>query len=333
MKLTRRQFFLGSLTSIALLGCDSREKRATYLTHGSGTNLLLYNFDTKKIDLIPIGMGAHDVILRPGDFTKQLYSIEKAGKNLSVVDLKRKKMIKSLTLPSFEHFYGHLLFNDSGDRFYSSVINTQENVGYLSLYDSETLSLIKKFQVAPGYLHGLAFMSDRQTIAFASTGMKKDERVEHGSICLFDTKKEIVTKKCFLDNDKQTTAHLCVLPDDTIVSVNTIPRYLRASIKMTANVCSTNFSKNEKLLEVWKLPTVVQSNIVDEFLSLAIIPQDKILAVTSPGSSRVLYFDYENKKLIREEVRLSNGVGVYNKQFVFALDCKNPGAHLLVFQA
>lgn len=335
MKLTRRQFCWGSFASFALLGCDHQEKDVPYMAHASGHNLLLYNLVTNGIDLIPIGMNAHSLSQRSDGLRNQVFAIEKRGRIISVVDVKQKKLIKSLTLSPHELFYGHLLFTKNGDKFYSSVVNTKENTGYLVLHDTDSLKLLEKFPITSGYIHDLAFLSDKQSIAFTSTDMNKNERAELSSICLFDTKKGIVTKKSFLADEKQTTAHLCVLPDDTVVSANgvPVPNNLRSLIQITTNICSTNFSRNEKFLEIWKIPSDIQNNIKDVFLSLAITPQDGILAATNPGSSRVLYFDYMNKKLIKEEVRQTNGIGVFNKKFIFTLKCVRPGSHLLVLQA
>lgn len=244
--------------------------------------------------LIPAPCLGHEITVNP-TLSNQVFATEKSGPTAYMADISKNTLIREVTLKENSVFYGHGIFSGDGKYLYATVMNYDDNAGYISMRDSSTLQEVKRLASFGSHPHQLRWVKKDKVIAVANAfspiittnhSLLNYINIETGELVKsFHTN---VRSRHFTVTSDQETIFIGrnTSPEDATKSASEMKRYYLFD---TINTSTSSLSKSPVRLSTAPRAECL-SHVLIENLSLAIM--------TLVGFNEVVVWDYKNSKEI-----------------------------------
>ena len=252
------------------------------------SDLALTNLSSGESGKIPLSFRGHGTIKHPKKAWTVLVFPQRGGM-AAEVDIKSRKVSKQIAAETGQQFYGHGIFSDDGSTLFSTEINLKNGSGILAIRDSMTYKVIGKYETGGFIPHDVKLINNGKTLIVANAAPKATDKT---SLAYIDIHSGKILENPSTDFPKASFAHLALATGGEIF-ISTTP----IDNKMAGRV----FIRTPgKAIEVLPLPDLVLAKVEGQALSLAIDNQRGIVGVTIPQTGRVLFWNFHERKFLKQ---------------------------------
>ncbi len=297
-----------------------------------------YRLDGSQAFATPVAERCHDVYPHP-HLPLAVFVGRRPSRESYLIDSRDGRLLQVLASPVDRHFYGHGVFHEDGEWFYSTENDTADaGRGVLGVYRLEGRLLRRVGEHSTHGIgpHQLLWMPDGETLVVANGGIRTeaDSRemmnldAMEPSLVPLRRDGSLVSKEQ-LPERMNSVRHLAVAADGTVVSGQQYEGDPMDRVPLLA------IKRPGQPFQYFPLGEA-QRQIMNQYTaSLAIHDALRLLAVTAPRGNKVLVWELDSTRL-RQEIHLPDcaGVAAVAEGFVVSsgqgrcrlLDCR--GAHI-----
>ncbi|WP_137819925.1 DUF1513 domain-containing protein [Pseudomonas sp. 2FG] len=298
-----------------------------------------YRLDGSKVFATAVNERCHDVVPHPS-LPLAVFVGRRPSTESYLLDLRDGRLLQTLNSPAHRHFYGHGIFHQSGEWFYSSENDTAEpGRGVLGVYRLDGRRLLRSHELSSHGVgpHQLLWLPDGETLVVANGGIRTeaDSRVAmnldamESSLVLLKRDGTLLSKEQ-LPERMNSVRHLAVAGDGTIVSGQQYQGAPGDHAPMLA------IKRPGQAFQPFPIADAQRQAMNQYSASLAIHSELRLLALTAPRGNRFMVWDLDSAQL-RLDAPLPDcaGVGAVAAGFVVSsgqgrcrlYDCR--GEHLV----
>ncbi len=278
-----------------------------FITEGQTRYVLaIVNLDAwmPSAERIPLDFLAHGIAFDPNDGHRAVM-FEKKGPGACVVDLRSRKVVRSISTASSRQFYGHGAFSRDGALLYATESRLdREFEGVLVVRDAKTFDELGTLPTHGTAPHDCQIINDGKTMVIANGGGPP-----HGSapsVTYVDLQTNKLLERITLRSPKFNTGHVAVssLGDLAIVSaprdgLPTPNQQLGAVTLRPVGSMATTVTKPNKVIQ----------RMLGETLSVEINEEQRIVLATHPLGDCVSVWKLDDVAFIETlELRGPRGV-------------------------
>ncbi|QLF92325.1 DUF1513 domain-containing protein [Pseudomonas sp. ABC1] len=309
----KRRTFLGAGSALLALGAlggwalsrhDGQPLLLSARNDSQGRHYAVgYRLDGSQVFATPVAERCHDVYVHP-QRPLAVFVGRRPSRESYLVDLRDGKLLQVLQSPEHRHFYGHGVFHDSGDWFYTTDNDTSEpGRGVLGVYrvHEDRLERVDERSTHGVGPHQLLWMPDRETLVVANGGIRTeaDSRemmnldAMEPSLVLMNRDGTLLSKER-LPERMNSVRHLAVAADGTVVSGQQYEGDPMDSVPLLA------IKRPGQEFQPFPLADAQRQTMNQYTASLAINDSLRLLAVTAPRGNRVFFWDLDSTRLVHE---------------------------------
>lgn len=268
----------------------------------------------------PVATRCHDITRHPF-LPIALFVGRRPSTESYLIDLRDGRLLQTLRSQTNRHFYGHAIFDASGDWLFSTENDIRDpGKGVISAYRFDGAQLLPHHEF-PSYgigPHQLAWMPDGNTIVVANGGIRTeaDSRKEMNlnamepSLVLVSRDGRLLSKET-LPEQQSSIRHLSVAADGTIVTGQQFMGDAYKEVPLLAikrpHQPFTTFPVSHRALSEMRHYTA----------SISINSELRQLAITAPRGNRFYIWNLDNSELLLDvAVPDCAGVGALENGFV-----------------
>ena len=268
----------------------------------------------------PVKARCHDVTKHPF-LPVALFVGRRPSTESYLIDLRNGKLLQTLTSQASRHFYGHAIFDASGEWLYSTENDTSEpGTGVVSAYrfDGNQLEHHHEF---PSYgigPHQLAWMPSGDTIVVANGGIRTeaDSRKDMNlnamapSLVLISRDGKLLSKET-LPERQSSIRHLHVANDGTVVTGQQFMGDAYKEVPLLA------IKRPNQPFQTFPAAKHVLAEMQHYTASICINSELRQLGVTAPRGNRFYIWNLDSAELLLDaSVPDCAGVGAVKNGFV-----------------
>jgi len=271
-----------------------------------------YGLDGRAELVTRISQRAHDIAIHPQQ-PLALWVARRPGTESHLIDLQTGRLLQTVKTPSDRHFYGHALFDSSGQWLYSTENDCLDpGRGVLGVWRLNGEQLVREGELSTHGIgpHQLGWLNDGQTLVIANGGIRTEaeSRVEMNldamqpSLVLMRSNGELLSKET-LPQPMNSIRHLAIADDDSIAVVQQYmgepfePADLIAVKRPGQAFAPFPINENQRL------------GLNQYCASVAIHSPRRLLAVTAPRGNRFLVWHLDSAELLLD-THLADCAGV-----------------------
>ncbi len=301
MSYTRRQFLeIFSATTVLLLteGCGYAATKSTDdLIIGGGQYfdlntrqahrvLSIVDIQKAKYELIDLPFLPHGIAMHP-THRQHIALFEKKGAGACLVDIKTKKVIKTITTKAGQHFYGHGQYSPDGQILYCTENRLKDEYGLVVMRNANDMTFIGEFPTYGANPHECQWLADGKTLAITNGGSLR--RNSPPSVTYVNAISQKLVETFPIPNNKINAGHLAKATKEGVIVVSA--PFEGYAPKGSGGV--TFFKKDHK--KTFMSQDIKQS-IQGEALS--VVTLDNIAGVTHPDANLVTFWDINKPQLL-----------------------------------
>lgn len=296
-----------------------------------------YRLDGTQLFSTHVSERCHDVVAHPS-LPLALFVGRRPSTQSYLIDCRDGRLVQTLYSPADRHFYGHAVFDRSGDWLYSTENDTRDpGRGVLGVYQLQNGQLQRHNELSTHGIgpHQLLWLPDGETLVVANGGIRTeaDSRealnldAMESSLVLMRRDGSLVSKEQLPAQQMNSIRHLAVAADGTVVSGQQYQGDPADNAAMLA------IKRPGQPLQSFPLADAQRQTMQQYCASLAINNELRLLALTAPRGNRLFIWDLDSAA-IRLDVPLSDcaGVGAVPEGFVVSsgtgrcrrYDCRSP---------
>jgi hypothetical protein len=296
-----------------------------------------YRLDGHKQFSTPVAQRCHDISVHPV-LPLALFVARRPGTQSYLLDLRDGKLLQTLESPVNRHFYGHALFDRSGEWLYSTENDTADpGRGVIGVYQLQGRRLQRYSELSSHGIgpHQLAWMPDGQSLAVANGGIRTeaDSRTPinpldmEPSLVLLDRNGAMLSKD-LLAQPQNSIRHLAIAADGTIVTAQQYQGEPDDNVPLLA------IKRPGQALQAFPVADTQRLTMQQYCASVAVHSDLRLIALSAPRGNRLFIWDMDNGQLRAEEHLVDcAGVVSYAAGFVASsgvgscrsYDCRNDG--------
>lgn len=290
-----------------------------------GTNLQTDPGTIKGLDVvsgenfaIDIPFFGHAIIQNPA-LPHQFFTLEKWGRRGALVDTQTKKILSSIENEQGNVFFGHGSYTQDGAFFMTSESTYDQDEGAMVVRDTKTLQIVRSIPIYGYNPHECRLLQDGKTILIANQGSPRHQTLPNLAWIDYDTGKllksiEVTPPLPAGAHDKSfdgSFAHFDVAHDNWICcggagsssakdsKANDLndPHAVIGFISPQGKVCYPN------------IPPRLVPHMLGEGLSVNVLGQTGLCAITISEGNLCLVFDYKTQEL-KHVIHLAKVKGV-----------------------
>lgn len=271
--------------------------------------LSLVNIDNQHIERISLAFLPHGVALDPKN-SNRLLCFEKRGAGASEIYLNNLTSHRVI-VPSLNcHFYGHGVFSHDGDVFYATETQLKDGIGQITIRDSQSLKVLGEFPSYGHHPHDCHLVDEGRILLIANGGGDKTNKMQRPCVVYVDIATQKLMHKITMNDERFNAGHLLPLTNGRFV-LSSAPREGMPAHSLGA----VSMSRDPAALMLMKKPLSVVERMLGEALSMAIDPQQQVVAVTHPDGNMMTFWQLSSLKLLKS-LNIDKPRGV-------AFDCVN----------
>lgn len=328
--MSRRNFLkLGASSLAVLAGTSVSWLRHPVLAADKGTEFLMFCDTDVNVEITPdtpatdpgtvkvvnmasgetfaidIPFFGHTVIQNPA-LPHQVVTFEKWGKRGALIDIhERKILVNATTVPGYT-FFGHAAFTHDGTLFVTSEDSYDKNDGRLTVRDSKTLEVVRSYSSHGTGPHECRLLKDGKTILVANQQATIPDSRPSLAWIDFETGKLIDRKEYDLEVPpgqfdgalRGAAGHFDVSYDNWICCGGSAEG-MTPDHKGTPRRGFVFFVSPEGKFFYPTLEPAVTKHMLGEGLSVSMLGQTGLVAVTMSHGGACLVFDYKTQKLVQ----------------------------------
>jgi hypothetical protein len=263
-----------------------------------------YRLDGRLQFSTAVAQRCHDISVHPA-LPLALFVARRPGTQSYLLDLRDGRLLQTLESPAERHFYGHALFDRSGNWLYSTENDTSDpGRGVLGVYQLQGRRLQRQQELSSHGIgpHQLAWMPDGQTLVVANGGIRTeaDSRTPlnplemEPSLVLLDRNGTLLGKD-LLPQRLNSIRHLAVASDGTIVTAQ------QYQGELTDNAALLAIKRPGQPLQAFPLADAQRQTMQQYCASVAIHSELRLIALSAPRGNRLFIWNMDNGRLLLEE--------------------------------
>ena len=280
---------------------------------GSGQHYAVgYRLDGHQQFSTPVAQRCHDISVH-SSLPLALFVARRPGTQSYLLDLRDGQLLQTLESPAHRHFYGHALFDRSGEWLYSTENDIADpGRGVIGVYKLQDQHLHRQHELSSHGIgpHQLAWMPDGQTLAVANGGIRTeaDSRTPinplemEPSLVLLDRSGALLSKDQ-LAQPQNSIRHLAIAGDGTIVTAQQYQGEPGDNVPLLA------IKRPKQPLQAFPLADAQRLSMQQYCASVAIHSELRLIALSAPRGNRLFIWNMDNGQL-RAEEHLADCAGV-----------------------
>jgi len=271
-----------------------------------------YQLDGAAQFVTPISQRAHDMACHP-TLPLALWTARRPGTESHLIDLQSGRLLQQIKTPKNRHFYGHALFDSSGQWLYSTENDTTDpGRGVLGVWRFNASQLIREGELSTHGIgpHQLGWLNDGQTLVIANGGIRTEaeSRIEMNldamkpSLVLMHKNGSLLSKET-LAQPMNSIRHLAIADDDSIAVVQ---QYMGEAFEPADLIA---IKRPGQALAAFPIDETQRLGLNQYCASVAIHSAKRLLAVTAPRGNRFLVWHLDSAELLLD-THLADCAGV-----------------------
>ena len=260
-----------------------------------------YTLSGEQLFATAVTERCHDICVHPS-LPLAVFVGRRPSTQSYLIDLQTGRLLQTLSTPSNRHFQGHAVFDQRGERLYSTENDTDEPgrgvIGVWQLDAAQRLQRVEELSSHGVGPHQLLWMPDGETLVIANGGIRTESgsREElnldamEPSLVLMNTKGECLSKELLADS-MNSIRHLAVADDGTVIAVQQYQGALNERIDLLA------IKRPQQALQVFPVAEQQRSKMQQYAASVAIHDDLRLVAMSAPRGGRVFIWDLDSAEL------------------------------------
>jgi hypothetical protein len=265
------------------------------------------------------GFFGHGMLPRPLEPHKALL-FEKKGPGACEVDLRAGEVLRPITTVPNREFYGHGVFSRDATLLYCTESDLDDHFrGVVNVRDAHSMDVLGEFPTYGLAPHDCLLSEDGSTLVITNAG--GDVGGEQAPcVAYVDVRTEQLIEKLEFDSGLISAGHLALTPRGDLVCISAPRDGLPNKIQQPGGVSLRPFGGAWRTMTE---PAEVTRRMVGETLSVAVHPESRTVAATTPEADLVTFWHLDRGELLGKlDVPYPRGVALTldGSEFVVSYD-------------
>lgn len=261
-----------------------------------------YYLDGREAFSTRIAERCHDVVPHPS-LPLAVFVGRRPSRESYLIDTRDGTLLQTLASPAHRHFYGHGVFHQDGDWFYSTENDTSDpGRGVLGVYRLQGNNRLERVTEHPTHgvgPHQLLWLPDGETLAVANGGIRTEadsremlnlDNMEP-SLVIMGRDGTLISKEQ-LPEQMNSVRHMAVASDGTLVTGQQYEGDPEHAVPLVA------IKRPGQPLQPFPLGEVQRRAMHQYTASVAIHSELRRLAITAPRGNRFYIWDLDSTELL-----------------------------------
>lgn len=251
-------------------------------------NALLITSTNGEHNLIEAPCKAHGIMVAPNN-PDLAFASSKWAEYAYLADIKNNKLVKVVVADKKHSFYGHSLYSADGKFIFASMMDLENDEGYISVRDSTTLKEIKRIQSYGRQPHQLHWIEQDKIVGVInSTPLNSDKEYYHSIFSVINVQNGQLIKSHRTSIRKHS--HFSFTKDLNTAIICRAATHGDMTLFETLNLSNGN-------LVIAKEDSPV-AGAKTESLSHYLVEEKNLAVITIVGSNKVVGWDYVKNTVV-----------------------------------
>ncbi len=254
----------------------------------------------------PVPERAHSVSLAP-DAKQVVFYARRPGRLAWQIDLREKRLVRTLHAERGRHFYGHGCFSPDGEYLYTSENDFENARGVIVERELKSGKIVREFSSGGISPHDLRLSSDGNTLVVANGGLQTHPDrgrdplnldTMQPSLAYVDRHSGELLEQIAPPHHQLSMRHLWVTPNEAGAQ-DEVAVVMQHQGPVTDQVPLVGFHRRGQALRTAMAPLSTQRQMQAYTASVCVHPQSGVAMVTCPHGGLVTLWDARQARFLK----------------------------------